>query len=331
MADVKISALPAAGTLAATDVLPIVQPTGTVKVSLTQFDGRWVAKTGPTVLPGPLSIGTNPASAGIIRLPAGTSTAGGIGFGETFLFRSSPYVLNVTGSLALDGVFVVGTNPAQSGMIRLPHAQKIFWRNATNTADEFSIEFNSSVSYYDNVSAGYHEFRQGPAFAVALRTAANLTTVGGSLTVTGARISVGTNPAASGIVRLPNNQHLYARNAANDGDILVLGYSSANQLLVGNNTGSTRIDSASQIISSVAGVTQFSVINNQVTFKDDFYLAAGATTGLRIGTVATEKLGFYGKTPIVRPTVPAAATDPATTMALANSLRTALVNLGLVA
>jgi hypothetical protein len=40
--------------------------------------------------------------------------------------------------------------------------------------------------------------------------------------------------------------------------------------------------------------------------------------------------GFYNVTPVTRATVPAAATDPATTMALVNALRTALVNLGLV-
>lgn len=40
--------------------------------------------------------------------------------------------------------------------------------------------------------------------------------------------------------------------------------------------------------------------------------------------------GFYGATPVARGTVPAAATDAATTQALANALRTALVNLGLV-
>lgn len=54
-----------------------------------------------------------------------------------------------------------------------------------------------------------------------------------------------------------------------------------------------------------------------------------AGNGLQYGNSLT-KLGFYGATPILRATVPAAATDPATTMALANALRTALVNLGLV-
>lgn len=41
------------------------------------------------------------------------------------------------------------------------------------------------------------------------------------------------------------------------------------------------------------------------------------------------KVGFFGATPIVEPTVAAAATDPATTQALANSIRTILINLGL--
>lgn len=62
------------------------------------------------------------------------------------------------------------------------------------------------------------------------------------------------------------------------------------------------------------------------------YDATAAREGLRIeadGAVA--RLGFYGATAVVRPTVPAAATDPATTMALANALRTALVTLGLCA
>jgi hypothetical protein len=42
-------------------------------------------------------------------------------------------------------------------------------------------------------------------------------------------------------------------------------------------------------------------------------------------------IGFLGANPVVRQTVPGAATDAATTQTLANSLRTALINLGLAA
>lgn len=58
-------------------------------------------------------------------------------------------------------------------------------------------------------------------------------------------------------------------------------------------------------------------------------IATDTTTGMKIATVSTQKIGFYGKTPIVRPSLAVAATDAATTQTLANSLRSALINLGL--
>jgi hypothetical protein len=45
---------------------------------------------------------------------------------------------------------------------------------------------------------------------------------------------------------------------------------------------------------------------------------------------STDQLGFFGATPVSKQTVSAAATDAATTQTLVNSLRTALINLGLV-
>jgi hypothetical protein len=60
-------------------------------------------------------------------------------------------------------------------------------------------------------------------------------------------------------------------------------------------------------------------------------ISADTTTGMKILTNSTQKLGFYGSTPVVRPSVNAAATDAATTQSLANSLRSALINLGLAA
>jgi hypothetical protein len=42
-------------------------------------------------------------------------------------------------------------------------------------------------------------------------------------------------------------------------------------------------------------------------------------------------LGFYGTAPILKQTLAAAATDAATTQTLANSIRTALIALGLTA
>ncbi len=53
--------------------------------------------------------------------------------------------------------------------------------------------------------------------------------------------------------------------------------------------------------------------------------------GALIGQSATEKIGFFGKTPIVQPAVIAAATDAGTAITQANLVIVALKNLGLIA
>ncbi|QGJ90995.1 tail spike protein [Gordonia phage Yikes] len=54
-------------------------------------------------------------------------------------------------------------------------------------------------------------------------------------------------------------------------------------------------------------------------------------TATEVMRLRNGQIGFFGATPVARQTgTPAAATDPATAQALANSLRTALVNLGLI-
>lgn len=54
----------------------------------------------------------------------------------------------------------------------------------------------------------------------------------------------------------------------------------------------------------------------------DVNIVLGTTTGTKLGTAATQKLGFWGATPVVQPTV-AANADVAT-------LITALTNIGLI-
>jgi hypothetical protein len=61
------------------------------------------------------------------------------------------------------------------------------------------------------------------------------------------------------------------------------------------------------------------------------FVGTNSPDGITVGLTSTTLVSFYGATPIARPTVAAAATDAGTTQTLANSLRTALINLGLVA
>lgn len=53
--------------------------------------------------------------------------------------------------------------------------------------------------------------------------------------------------------------------------------------------------------------------------------------GMVIGASATEKVAFYGGTPVVQQSTAATATDAATTLTLANALKVALDNLAITA
>lgn len=54
--------------------------------------------------------------------------------------------------------------------------------------------------------------------------------------------------------------------------------------------------------------------------------------GIVIAQTTSDKIGFYGVTPVVQPAHAdqAVATDPTSTMALANAIRSALVAQGLI-
>jgi hypothetical protein len=61
------------------------------------------------------------------------------------------------------------------------------------------------------------------------------------------------------------------------------------------------------------------------------YEQAGARNpdGIKIGSAATDKVGFYGATPVVRQTTNTAATDLATATVAIAAIKTTLTNLGL--
>jgi hypothetical protein len=52
--------------------------------------------------------------------------------------------------------------------------------------------------------------------------------------------------------------------------------------------------------------------------------------GSSFGQSATDKISFYGATPVVKATAAANGTDAATTQALANDLKAKLISLGLL-
>jgi hypothetical protein len=74
---------------------------------------------------------------------------------------------------------------------------------------------------------------------------------------------------------------------------------------------------------SPAGLGIF--VTNGVNFS------LGTTTGTKIGTTTTQKLGFYNATPVVQPTAVADATDAASVITQLNALLARMRDLGLIA
>lgn len=74
----------------------------------------------------------------------------------------------------------------------------------------------------------------------------------------------------------------------------------------------------------VGAVEKFSIDNaGTITLADTANVAAGTTTGTKIGTATSQKLGFWNATPIVQPTTAvAAATFAANTSGIANDTAT---------
>jgi len=71
--------------------------------------------------------------------------------------------------------------------------------------------------------------------------------------------------------------------------------------------------------------------NTVMTFKDAFDLAAGTTTGTKIGTGTTQKLSFWNATPVVQPGHIVDPTDLATAITAINAILADLAELGLQA
>jgi hypothetical protein len=73
------------------------------------------------------------------------------------------------------------------------------------------------------------------------------------------------------------------------------------------------------------------LVGGTLTFSDANNIAVGTTTGTKIGTATTQKLGFFNATPVVQQAAVADATDAATAITQLNDLLARLRTLGLIA
>ena len=92
---------------------------------------------------------------------------------------------------------------------------------------------------------------------------------------------------------------------------------------------------ASGAFTTVTGTTgTFSGLltaNGGITLGDAQNIAFNTTTGTKIGTATTQKIGFWNATPVVQPAAIADATDAATAITQQNLILAALRTLGIIA
>lgn len=78
------------------------------------------------------------------------------------------------------------------------------------------------------------------------------------------------------------------------------------------------------------------IFNKKVQFLDGRNIQLGLSTGTKIGTATGHKLGFFNKTPVIQQSSPSSLATVGTDVdgvarTAINTLRTSLINLGLIA
>lgn len=136
----------------------------------------------------------------------------------------------------------------------------------------------------------------------------------GNVTVTastGDALTVDASNPANTIIRLKNKgiERGALYNVSGATDVVLRGQNDL--VLMANNSGTA---------------SSFRLSSTSVGFSDGLNFAVGTTTGTKFGTTSTQKLGFFGATPIVRPTV----SGSRATGAALTSLLTTLAALGII-
>ena len=92
------------------------------------------------------------------------------------------------------------------------------------------------------------------------------------------------------------------------------------------------LSNAGDIFFQTNSVERFRISSTGLTtLADAVNIAIGTTTGTKIGTGTTQKIGFFNATPVVQQTAVADATDAASVITQLNALLTRMRNLGLIA
>jgi len=317
-----------------TDIVTVVDGTGNLGSTTNRLSQGFLSTS--------VSIGTNPATAGAVRLANNTSiqwrnagntlnhdvilldAAGNfllgnavtnsfiyLGAGNFANFLSTGIQPSVDASVALgatatrwtNGVFSalvsVGTNPATAGAVRLANNTSVQWRNAANSANFDVLTVNAS----NNLSVG-----AGIAGTITVGSASltnltlNVSVAGGAMhfqvagtdqwfldattlrpngdnteelgstasrianVVVGTSVQIGTNPSATGAVRLANGTSINFRNAANSADSAGLQRLVTDEIVVGG-IGALLLESSTAAWNFTLGAAAVATLTSAAGFS----------------------------------------------------------------
>jgi hypothetical protein len=211
----------------------------------------------------------------------------------------------------LSGVLCVGTNPAATGAVRLANSAALSARNAAATADARLLFLDSADSFIigDGGQANAFLDSKGPIRLRAFGTTHQYVFDDwGHWTPTdnvrhlghpsfrwidgyfAGFVAVGTNPAQVGALRLASGARIRCRNAANSRDIAVAGVDNVDNVVLGDQNGSSPV----YVIASGVPI----ILRNQIDATTDITFSANqfypATTNLvDIGHTALRFRNFY--------------------------------------
>lgn len=257
------------------------------------------------------------AGSGAIRFNEQSSAPGTPASGKAVLYAEASGATTVF--KFKDDAGVVSTFAAFDQSLNTTNSPQFAQVGLGQAANTYALSFVASTVATGGIDLGGDvEF---------FRAAANVAKLNNDSLIVGTATAVtaGANPGAAGVTVVSNGSLLFMRNSA--GSIFKSW----------SNTGHAeprfQIDRAGVL---EWGVGSSTVVDTNLyrsttaTLKTDHALiVTGTLTPLGAFAHQGSTAGFFNATPVVQQTLAAAATDAATTQTLANSLRTALINLGL--
>lgn len=227
-----------------------------------------------------IKVGAGALSAGTAILKLGTGTLSGSASGNALAVAE---VIGFAGNLVAVQLNAANRfQVAATGVVTL--ANQTIWQTGIGTITHLLGPTDQNFTIASNTPAS------GTARTLILN-GANATSAGagGAITITGGN-ATNTSGANGGAISITSGNGVSALGSAQSGNITIT-------------TGSSGSSSVGTIIFRTNGAnTRATISDTALTLADAINIVVGTTTGTKIATATSQKIGFWNATPIVQPT-----------------------------